>query len=358
MRIVSSFAVIGVASLVALGAAGEASAAYRLLSDGPQVELRDMVARVVVTPEERSDVDIRVRYGKAKVPTLMVSHRGNVTVLNGHLNDRPNDSVFNLRINFDGGDRDVSFDNGMVDIDGIGRVSVDDLPLVYIRVPSHAVVKDNSDSLGHINPSQSLDLILNGGGDWTVDPVNGPLNVISSGASNLHVTAAGDAIVDNMGSGDIELGAVRALKVSLVGSGNFVSRQSAATDIQNMGSGDVSLGRVGDLKAQLAGSGDLTLERVGGRLQLSNFGSSDVHIGSLNGGPAVLELSGSGDVDISGGQVPSFLLTGSGSGDVDFNGITNSVKVDSNGSGDVTILKATGQVITNVNGSGELHIGH
>jgi len=357
MRIVSQIAVIGVTGLVAL-AASQASAAYRLLSDGPQLELRDMVARVVVTPEDRSDVDIRVRYGKAKVPTLMVSHRGNVTVLNGHLNDRGHDSPFNIRINIEDGDRDVTFTNGVVYIDGVGKVSVDDLPLVYIRVPNHAVVKDNSDSLGHINPSQSLDLILNGGGDWTVDPVNGPLNIICSGASNLHVTAAGDAIVDNMGSGDIELGTVRALKASLVGSGNFVSHQSGATDIQNMGSGDVALGRVGDLKAQLAGSGDLTLDRVSGRLQLSNFGSSDVHIGSVNGGPAVLELSGSGDVDINGGQVPAFNMSGSGSGDVDFNGIASAVRIDSNGSGDVRILKATGPVITNVNGSGEMHIGH
>ena len=355
MRNPLPLAAFGLVSALALTLATDASAQMRLLSDGPQVELRDMVARVVVTPEDRSDVDIRVRYGKAKVPTLMVSHRGNVTVLNGHLNAPVSTSLFNFRININ--DLSSNADAGSVFIAGMGKVDIADLPLVYIRVPNNAVVKDSSDSYGHINPSQSLDLIMNGGGDWSVDPVSGPLNVINSGSGNLHVTSAGDAIVDNMGSGDIDLNAVRSLKVSLTGSGSFVSNQSTNTELQNQGSGDVVLGHVGNIKVQLNGSGDLSMNSINGMLTLSNYGSSDVHIGQL-GGPVTLDLSGSGDVDIDHGQANAFTLSGSGSGDVDFGGIAGTVRIDSNGSGDVSILKATGAVVTKVNGSGEMHIGH
>ena len=343
----------GVAALLALGAATEASAQYRLLSDGPQIELRDMVARVVVTPEQRSDIDIKVRYGNAKLPTLMVSHRGNVTILNGHLDESGATGDFNLRINIS----DTKPDGGTVHISGLGTIPVNDLPLVFIRVPANAVVKDSAYVFGHIGPSQSLDFVMNGDGDWVVDPVSGPLNVISSGSGSISLTSAGDSIIDNMGSGDISLDSARTLKVSLSGSGSFTSGQSADTELQNQGSGDVTLGHVQRLNVQLNGSGDLASTTVNGPFNLVNNGSSDVSIGKVYG-PIMLSLSGSGDVGIDGGQAPSIVLTGSGSGDVDFGGTTGTVNIDSNGSGDISIMKATGQVVSKVQGSGEMHIGH
>ncbi len=345
---------LSAASLLALGAATGAGAQYRLLTDGPQVEFRDMVARVVVTPEDRSDIDIRVRYGKVKVPTLMVSKRGNVTVLNGHLSASHGGNI-NLRINLDDVDDDA---HGTVFLSGLGAVNVNDLPLVFVRVPQNAIIKDGAYIFGQVGPARNLDFVLNGSGNWNIAPVVGQLNVIDSGAGHIHAgPVAGDAIVDSMGSSDITLDSTRNLKLSLSGSGAFSVRQAGDVDLQNQGSGDVQLGRIRSLRAGLNGSGDLQVEAVGGNFALVNNGSSDVEIQRLNG-TASLDMSGSGDVHIAEGQAQTFMIRGSGSGDVDFGGTAGSVNVDSNGSGDVVIGKATGAVQTRVTGSGEMHIGH
>lgn len=316
--------------------------------DGPQIELRDLAARVVVTPEDRSDIDIRVRYGKAQVPTLMVSHRGQTTVLNGHLSDRFHG--FGLRVN-------ISDNRGRVAIGGLGDVAVDDLPLVLVRVPMHASIRDSAYVLGRVDAAQSVDLVMNGGGAWTVGPVNGPLSIISSGSGDIHVTQAGDAIVDTMGGGAIILDGVGALKASLTGSGDFVVGRSGVTEVQNQGSGDMTLGHAAALRVELNGSGDMTVGSVDNGLSLINNGSSDVRVNRV-AGPVTLNLAGSGDVDIDSGQIPSFRLQGSGSGDVVFGGVTGTVNIDSNGSGDVSIGRATGAVLTKVVGSGDMHIGH
>lgn len=356
MRTHIIYPAIGAASVMALLIATAASAQLRLANDGPQIELRDMVARVVVTPEDRSDIDIRVRYGSVKVPTLMVSQRGATTVLNGHLSSgrQPN---FSFRINVNDDGQVSSHGGGKVHIAGIGLVNVSDLPLVFVRVPANAVIKDSAYSFGRVAPSKSLDFIMNGSGEWAIEPVAGPLNIINSGSGAISVTSAGDSIVDNMGSGDINLGAVRNLQAVLTGSGNFNVEQSNSTLLQNQGAGDVSIKRSGALKVQLNGSGDLSLGDVMGGLNVVNNGSSDISVQRV-GGPVNLDISGSGDVSIAGGQVPAFVLRGSGSGDVDFGGTTHTVNLDTNGSGDVNIMKATGAVVTKVVGSGEMHIGH
>ncbi len=350
--------ITGVAGLALAFAAFESSGAHAeyLIEGGPQIELRDMIARVVVTPEDRSDIDIRVRYGAAKVPTLMVSQRGNVTVLNGHMSTPPRGGGFALHINVND-DSDVSSSNGTVYISGLGKVNISDLPLVYVRVPANAVVKDSAYIFGRVGPSRSLDFTLNGSGEWMFEPVSGPLNIISNGSGTLTATSAGDSIVDIMGSGDVKLGQTRNLKIALAGSGNLTAGNAGDVQLQNQGSSDVTLGNVGSLRASLNGSGDLSLNGVNGGFNIVNNGASDIHAVRVNG-PVMLDLSGSGDVQIDGGQAPTFIVRGSGSGDVSFGGVTNAVNVDSNGSGDVSILRATGQVITRVVGSGEMHIGH
>lgn len=352
MRYLIPLTAAGLASVLALGAATGATAQMRLLSDGPQVEFKDMVARVVVTPEDRSDVDIRVRYGKAKMPTLMVSKRGQTTVLNGHLS-KSRGMNFNLRINLD---EDENTMRGKVFISGVGQVDINELPLVFVRVPQNAVVKDSSYVFGQVGPSKSLDFILNGSGSWKIAPVAGPLNIIDAGSGNIRVTQAGDAIVDNLGSGTIAIDSVRSLKLTVSGSGNVSAQNAADVDVKNHGSGDVSLGRVRSLKAGLNGSGDLSVQSVSGNFTLVNNGASDVNIGRLVGAVS-LDMSGSGDVHIEQGSAANFAIRGSGSGDVSFGGVAGTVNIDNNGSGDVSIVKATGPVQSRMVGSGEMHIG-
>jgi hypothetical protein len=345
------------AGLLALSLAPSALAQLRLLSDGPQVEFRDMVARVVVTPEDRSDVDIRVHYGKAKVPTLMVSRKGNVTTLNGHVPNAQRSRTINLRFDVNFADTATLTGRSSVNVNGVGDVAINDLPTVYVRVPQNAVIKDSATTFGAIGPAASLDFILNGPGEWTVASVSGPLNIIDSGAGNIHVGSAGDAIIDNLGAGDIDIGATRKLKVSLIGSGNFSVTSATDTEVQSQGSGAVSLGHVQSLKASLNGSGNLAVQTIGGGFTLSNNGSSDVGVDRVNG-PVVLDMAGSGDVKLRAGQAQSFVVRGSGSGDVQFGGVAGTVNIDSNGSGDVNITRATGAVVTRVSGSGAMHVGH
>ncbi|ESQ86882.1 hypothetical protein ABAC460_21940 [Asticcacaulis sp. AC460] len=336
------------ASAVAIAVATGAAAQMRLISDGPQIELRDLAARVVVTPEDRSDIDIKVRYGKAKVPALMVSQRGNVTVLNGHLSGGRGLA----HIEFD--EEDLA--RGQVVIAGMGKVKIDDLPLVFVRVPNNAVVKDAALTVGHVKPSLSLDMIMSGGGQWTVEPVAGPLNIINSGSGDISLSTAGDAIIDNTGSGDIDVQSVRRLKLTQTGSGGFSAQNSLDVEIFNQGSGDVQVMSARSVKAKMNGSGDLSLGNVMNGLTLVNTGSSDVSVQKI-AGPVSLSLAGSGDVDIAGGHIPGFVMRGSGSGDVAFGGIAGTVNIDANGPGDISIMKATGPVITKVNGSGEMYIG-
>lgn len=347
----------GLAGVLALTLAGNASAQLRLLSDGPQVEFRDMIARVVVTPEDRSDVDIRVRYGKARVPTLMVSRKGNVTTLNGHVSNAQRSRDINIRLTVNFADTATITDRSSVYVNGIGQVSINDLPTVFVRVPQNAVIKDSGTSFGQVGPAKSLDLIVNGCGEWNIAPVDGALNIIDSGAGNIHVASAGDAIIDNLGAGDINIGNARTLKLTLSGSGNFNTGNAGDTEVLSQGSGDVSLGRVQSLKANLNGSGDLAVQSVNAGFTMTNNGSSDVGIDRLSG-PVMLDMSGSGDVRVRSGQAQSFVIRGSGSGDVQFGGVAGTVNVDSNGSGDVMITRATGAVVTKISGSGEMHIGH
>lgn len=343
------------AALSALALAAPAHAELGFNGGGPEIELRDLVARVVVTPENRSDIDVRVRYGKAKVPTLMVSHRGNVTVLDGHLSSIQHNVSFKINFNFN--DDSDNHANGRVFISGVGDVDINDLPMVFVHVPMNADVKDSAYTFGTIGPSNSLNFILNGSGDWNIAPVNGPLNVIDSGSGSVRIASAGDSVIDNMGSSEIHLGRARKLKLSLSGSGDFNAGQSDDTTIQNMGSSEITLGKVSSLKAQLAGSGDLHMEGVGGTLTLVNTGSSDVIINRLDG-TASLDMTGSGDVSIRDGQSSNFVVHGTGSGDVTFHGTAGSVSVDTTGSGDVNISRATGAVSSHTSGSGDTHIGH
>lgn len=355
MRTCLTLSAAGLTGILALMATG-AAAQMRLLSDGPQVEFRDLVARVVVTPEDRSDVDIRVRYGKAHVPTLMISRKGNVTTLNGHISNAQRSREINLKFDINFADTTTITGRSTVNVNGLGRVPIEDLPMVFVRVPQNAVVKDSATTFGQLLPSKSLDFILNGCGEWDIAPVNGPLNIIDSGAGSVRVASAGDAIVDSLGSGDINIGNARTLKVTLSGSGNFNVGNAGDTEVQSQGSGDVGLGHVQSLKANLNGSGDLAVASVTSGFTMTNNGSSDVNISRIIG-PVMLDMSGSGDVRMQGGRAQSFIIRGSGSGDVLFNGVADSVNIESNGSGDVNITRATGAVVTKISGSGEMHIG-
>ncbi len=323
--------IIRKAAAIALLAVGVSASAQAGSDKGAQLEMRDMAAHVIITPEPREDIDVRVMYGTRKVPTLMVSHRGQTTILSGNVHNWG--QLFPK-----------------------GAPSREELPTVFIRVPLNVVIKDASYASGVVGPAQSLDFIYSGSGDWHVEPVKGHANLIATGTGRLHATSAGTVQIDSTGTSNVIVGRAGRLRASLSGSGTLVVETSGDTTLQNSGNAEVHFGTVDALSTRMFGSGKISVRRVNGTLNLVNNGSGDIHIQSLSG-PAELFLSGSGNVSIKDGQAARFVLKGSGSGNVYFGGIAGAVNVNSFGSGNIYIRQTTGPVISKIRGSGEARIG-
>lgn len=322
-------------SLALLCALGQAQAGRK---DVPQLDMRGMAGKVIITPEPRKDIDVRVHYANRKVPTLMVSKRGNTTILDG--------SISHI-------DR-VSGED--VHIAGVGRLNEAELPTVLIRVPMNVVIRDASHVQGVVGPSETLEVIYSGTGRWHFEPVERDASLIATGSGGLHLVSAATVQLDSSGSGMVILGKVGPLRAFLNGTGRLVVESSRETHLQNSGAADMIVGSTGSVEVRQFGSGRLNLSQVNGSFTLNSFGSGDVQVRNLNG-PAQLFLSGSGNVTIADGNAPSFILKGTGNGDVYFGGTAAEVTVNTFGSGNIHIKTTTGKVVSKVRGSGRVDIG-
>ncbi|MBW8882393.1 MAG: hemagglutinin, partial [Asticcacaulis sp.] len=76
--------IISAVSVLAIAAAAPA-----LAMNGPEVKLKDVAAHVVVIPENRSDIDLRVVYpADNKFPTVMVHMEGRKLIADGKIDTR------------------------------------------------------------------------------------------------------------------------------------------------------------------------------------------------------------------------------------------------------------------------------
>ena len=274
-------AFIGFAALAgALGLASVASAA-------PSVDIRYAAARVTVIPEARSDIQVFVAKGNARLP-LTVTRQGEQTVIEGNLHMRPV-SCHSM------------FGKPAVFIFGIGNIGIDDMPQVVIHVPMDAHVSAGEAVWGSVGHANSLDLRDSGCGDWTAAPVSGALNVAVSGSGDVHASGAGWAEVRVSGSGDVSLGEVHgALTTSISGSGDVTAASiNGPLDARISGSGDVSVkgGQATTMRVRIAGSGDVTLKGPAQSLDASIAGSGDVNVGRVSGA-VTKHIAGSGDVNV------------------------------------------------------------
>ena len=274
-------AFIGFAALV--GGLALASAA----SAAPSVDIRYAAARVTVIPEARSDVQVFVAKGNTRLP-LTVTRQGETTVVEGNLHMR-------------GANCHTMFGKPAVFIFGIGNIAYDDLPQVVVHVPMDAHVSAGEAVWGSVGHTNSLDLHNSGCGDWTVAPVNGPLNIGVAGSGDVSAAGAGWAEVRVSGSGDVKLGEVRgALTAAISGSGDVAAASiNGPLDARIAGSGDVQVrgGRATTMHARIAGSGDVTMKGPADSLDASIAGSGDVNVGHVSG-PVTKHVSGSGDVNV------------------------------------------------------------
>lgn len=271
---------------------------------GDRLDLDDLAANVVITPEDRTDfvIEIANPAGRAPMPEIRVEG-GQITV-DGRLSRR-------IERCTDGG----------ADLRDYGSLSSEELPRVTIRAPrSLNVSREGAGSL-EIGPTQSVDLDFSSCGTATLGDTTGPLNVDLAGSGRINAGAAQSLDADVAGSGALSVGAVA---------------QGANIDIA--GSGEVRLASLnGDLSADGAGSGNLAIDG-----------------GAIN--QASVDLAGSGDVDI-GASIRTLNVSIVGSGSVDVAAEVGDIDADIAGSGDVSARSVTGSIRKEVWGSGDVRVG-
>ncbi|MGA0604348.1 GIN domain-containing protein [Caulobacter sp. KR2-114] len=322
--------VTAVATLAALLSAHGAPA---LAAEGdamPTVRIRNAAVRVVIVPEARADVVVRVVKANPRLP-VFVGVTGDTTIVDGHL------QTWFLRCRGHGRDFRVrTMDRG--------AFGYDDLPLVVIETPLDARVATGGLGAGgavtgSVGRADALSLDLGACGDWTVANVRDRLSVAVGGSGDVSTGSAGSARLTISGSGRLRTRAIAGdLSARVSGSGEVEVAQAGHADLDVSGSGDMRLGPVtGGLRASISGSGDLKVERLAG-----DFDST---------------VSGVGDVKVSDGQVGAMRTHISGSGDVDFGGTAQSLEAVISGRGDVSVRTVTGNVDKRISGAGAVHIG-
>lgn len=295
------------AILLSAAAAATVAAAVAtpvLARSGPEIEIEHAVARVVVIIEDRADIGVEIEQGSSALPALRVRRRGDDVRIDGGLGRRVagvrlGDSLRNCR---SGPDRTRPGQGASVEVRNLGRVNLDDAPLIVIRTPREVDVAASGAVYGSIGRGARTVELGNGGcGEWVIANTDGPVSAALSG------------------SGGVMVGTSQALDLSL------------------SGSGDLTAGATGRLDVSISGSGGATVAEVDGDTDIS--------------------IAGSGEVAIRRGRAPDLDISIAGSGDIDFGGVAGDVSVSIAGSGDVRIAEATGAVSRSIVGSGDIRIG-
>jgi hypothetical protein len=284
-------------------AAVAALAAPALANPGPEVEIKDAVARVAVVVEDRTDIAVEIEPGASGLPALRVTRNGDDVRIDGGLRRRGLFGGSSMRNCRSGPGTGPSGDGASVEVRNVGRVNLSDAPLIVIRTPRAVDVDASGAVFGSMGRgAASVELGNSGCGTWHVANIEGPVSL------------------------------------SVAGSGDIRTGTSASLDIAIGGSGSVRAGATRELDISIGGSGDVVVARVDG--------------------PTDISIGGSGDVDIRAGAVPDLSISIAGSGDVNFGGVAGDVNVSIAGSGDVVVARATGAVSRSIVGAGDIRIGN
>ncbi|MDO8901704.1 MAG: DUF2807 domain-containing protein [Phenylobacterium sp.] len=268
---------LAAASLSLAGAAHAAS-----------VEVRDAVARVVVTPEARSDIQVDMLTTNPSLP-LRVRTQGGQVIIDGDLNR----SIRSCRTR--GGQPAVT-------VNGVGEVAYADMPQVVIRTPMDVDIKVGGAVFGAVGRSQSLKIANAGCGDWTIANVTGKLEASQAGSGDMRAGSAGAAVLRVAGSGDVAARQINGpLEVDVAGSGDVkvASVTGPLLQARVAGSGDVAVatGKVDVVSATVAGSGDIRFDGEAGSLKAAIVGSGDVRVRKVSGA-VERSVIGSGEIRV------------------------------------------------------------
>lgn len=262
-----------------LGLAGAADAA-------PSVLIKDAVARVVVIPEPRSDIEVTLVSTNSRLPIRIT--RGERTVIQGNVAHR----VRGCR---------ALLGRTTVHVAGLGEISYDSFPQLVIHVPMDVRLAAGDAVFGAIGRSNSLEFANAGCGDWTIGNVAGEMRISQAGSGDTRAGSAGRAELRIAGSGDITTQDIRGGLIAVsAGSGDIIAASvDGPFNARIAGSGDIHArrGAVTDMSATIAGSGDVDFGGVARSLKASVVGSGDVHATSVTG-EVSKRLVGSGEVHV------------------------------------------------------------
>lgn len=248
-----------------------------------EVELENIAARVVVTPENRSDVELKVAYAaNTKLPKIMVHMEGDKLVADGKLKMR--------------GLQCQGIDS--VKINGIGVVAKADLPIVYIKVPMNAEVAAGGATFGQVGATSTLEFSQGGCGNWTVGNVGGKAEVNIGGSGDVNAGDTQDLEVNIGGSGNFRGKSVSALNANIGGNGDIeLAKISGPAEVNIGGSGNVAVtdGFMPKLEVNIAGSGDVRFGGEAKDVEVNIVGSGDVRVKKVSGNIS-RSIMGSGNI--------------------------------------------------------------
>ena len=272
---------LALAAIALSATAGAASAA-------PNLKIKDAVARVVVIPENRTDIKVETLTTNASLP-LTVRSNGEEVIVDGDLRMSKINGC-NVR-------------NGkiFVKVRGVGEVAYDDIPQIAVRMPLNVRVAGGGAVFGDIGRSDSVNLANAGCGSWTVANTKGKLEVSQAGSGDTRTGTASALEVSLAGSGGVKTQAIGGdVEISIAGSGDVsVASLSGALEANIAGSGDITVsgGRARSVEVNVMGSGDVTFKGEADSADISVAGSGDVRIAKVNG-QVKKHVAGSGDVII------------------------------------------------------------
>lgn len=270
---------VGVAAAALLGA-GAVQAKER-----HPVEIKDAAVRVVVIPEDRSDIKVEVLTTNPGLPLVVRTEDGR-TVIDG-----------DLRFNAISSCRTI---NGATTVRVNGKsYDWEAIPQIVIHTPMDASVGAGGAVFGSVGRSNSLTLSNAGCGDWVVANVAGELTVNQAGSGDTRTGTAASVAINIAGSGDVTTNAISGpLAVNIAGSGDVEAALVAgALSVNIMGSGDVKVrgGDAGAVAVSIAGSGDVIIAAPADSVSAKIAGSGDVRVIRVSGS-VTKKVAGSGEV--------------------------------------------------------------
>lgn len=275
-------------TLIAAAAASLcAGAAFSSPAAAASVEIKDAVVRVIVVPEDRSDIKVDVAKAHSELP-LTVRTFGDKTIVDGDLRHRI---------------RGCSGMSGKasVHVRGVGRVGYDEMPQIVIHTPRSVALSANGAIVGSIGRSASLSLSNSGCSAWTIADVAGEAQIHESGAGSIRMGSADRLEVRLSGAANINANRVRkSLDAQLSGAGNVrVAELTGDMDarVSGVGKVDVRQGRASVVRASVSGIGSVDFGGATQDLEASISGLGGVRVEEVTGNVRK-SVSGGGNVSI------------------------------------------------------------